>query len=461
MARRRGKRSLTGRMLHHMKPNRVAARFISGGRHQTFTSIVKSPTKAKTVHTPKTGQHAYQQRMARERKAAAAQAAKARKQAAADQKAARAQQRKQQPRAPRTRQAPVAVNARTGKPITYAQAQAAVRAAEREARRIEAELAGKKPARKRAAKAAPAQKTPLQRAIEDVQKGRQRPAAKKAATKRTTSPRKSSGRRVTPIAPVPAGTAPVPLQHPGRNLTGVAMAMSCECHGTGRIAVYDKGALAGTRSCPVHGRGGKGRGAKKRSMRGAIRESGLPGLAARLERKRTSRRGNADERQRKAHEQAAKQVRYAGPTRKCGQCENSSGIADKRIIDRLRDQHIREERAHHAQLIRLAQAHNAEVDAAGEGKRMKVPKMPSEEKFRKWAREKYPYDFCSSCKGLGRIHASVNTPGTSADQFPVAQWRADAGLRKGRRLTARERATGKRLTGHAARVERRRKLPRL
>lgn len=492
MAHRRGKRSLAGRMLHHMKPNRVAARFVSGGHHQTFKSIVKSPFMSRTVHTPKTGRRAYEQRMAVERKARVAAAAKARKQAVAEQKAARAQLRKQQPRQRPPRRAPVAVNARTGKPITWAQAQAAVNAANREAARIERELAGNAP-RKRAPRKTVAPKpelTPLQQAIAEV-KGKQAKTAKprKTAAKKPGRPKPTTSRRARPAKKQPNGAAdviagliparailtpqasgratPQPTRtrasrRAQRGVYGAILRRTCACGGTGRIPVFDSnGDPHGSTSCPEHGRGGRTRGRSRWTMRGAIRESGLPGLAARLERKRKSKRGNADERQRKAHREAANQVRYAGPTRECGQCENSSGIADKPIVDRLRDQFAWKLRAEIDAQIRMAEAHNRDVESGGEGKKVKVPKAPSEAKLRAMARVEYPYAFCTSCRGLGRISSSVNTPGTSAGQFPVAEWRADADLRDGHRSTARERSTGRRQTENAARVERRRKLPRL
>ncbi len=116
-------------------------------------------------------------------------------------------------------------------------------------------------------------------------------------------------------------------------------------------------------------------------------------------------------------------------------------------------------RAEFEAAVRAAAAHNAAVDEAGEGKKVKVPKMPSGEKLQGMARRRYPYDFCSSCKGLGRIWSTVNAPRASEAQFPVAEWRASAKLKKGHRLTARERATGKRGTGNARRVERGRGLP--
>jgi hypothetical protein len=460
----RRRRTAVDRALHHMKPNRVAARFISGGKHQTFAAIARSPFKQKTVHTAKSGRRAYQQRMARERKEQARRSAKERKQAAEFQKAQHAERRRQ-PRRSNPRQTPIAVDPRTGKPITWTQAQKAVREANARANRLAAGRDGDAPARRvQPPKARP---TPLQRAIAEAKKT-SRASGRPAATPRKQAAKKqpagnASRKTIQPLAPILAGTPAPTLQRPGRNLTGVAMAATCECKGTGRIPVYgpDGRSLAGTKTCPRHGRSGKSRGAVKWTMRGAIRESGLPGLAARLERKRKSPRGNADERQRKAHRQAAKQVRHAGPTRKCGQCENSSGVADKSIVDTLRAEHVRELRADFEAQIRMAVAHNAVVAESGVGKKVKVPKMPGEEKLRVAARTKYPYEFCSSCKGLGRVRSTVNVPGAQEAEFPVAEWRAGARLKKGHQSTGRERATGKRLTENAVRAERRRKLPRL
>lgn len=440
MARSRGKRSLVGRMLHHMKPNHIGARFISGGRHQTFTAIAKSPFKARTVHTPKTGRRAYDQRMATERKTRAAAAARARKQALADKKAARAQQRRRQRRAPRATRQPVAVNPRTGKAITWREAQAGIRAAERELKRIEAELAGRKPVRKRAAKATPAPKTPLQRAVEDVRKARKSPSAettpaKKAAPK-TTKP-KSRKPRVQPHAPVPAGTAPAPLQRPGRNLTGVAMAASCECHGTGRIPVYRNLALAGTVSCPKHGR--RARGDRKHFTRTAARDAGLPGLKGFLAKKRGKQAKRLDRHQSRVSHRAMHDLRHMGPTGPCPQTAHcTNGVWDRKARDVEREVWTAE--------------YVAARTAAGE-------RVPSRRRLRALASRALPYDHCHTCGGLGRVRTSTQV--TADGGLPVWEWRAAADLKKGHRLTGREKATGKRPTENAAWVERRRKLPRL
>jgi len=434
MARRR-RRSALDRALHHMKPNRVAARFFSGGRHQTFASIAKSPFKEKTVHTPKSGRRAYQQHVARERKARAAEVAKQRKQAAADQKAARAQQRAQQPRQARQRQAPIAVNPRTGKPITWRQAEVGMRQAQREVDRIEAELAGTvKPKRTRAPKAPATPRTPLHAAIDEVKKKqpRKRPTTTPKPAKKPT--RKATRRKVHPLTPVLAGTPAPRLQRPRRTLAGVAMAVTCQCQGTGRIIAYKDGAPHGSTSCPIHGRGGKARGSKKWTMRGAIRESGLPGLSGRLQRKRTARRGNSDQRQAKAADITRRETRLAGPTLPCEWCQGGITIPDRKLTEQQRADYI-----------------SSVLAAVPEGE-----KPPSKRKLEKLARLAYPHMLCSHCKGLGRVETTATL--LPDGRQPVAEWRVGAGLKKGHRLTGRERATGKKKTENARRVDQRRLL---
>lgn len=433
MAQRR-KRSAVDRALFHMRPGRVAARFISGGRHQTFGSIAKSPFKSKTVHTPKSGRRAYQQAMARERKVRAAEAAKQRKQAAVEQKAARAQQRAQQPRAPRQQrqQAPVMLSPLTGKPITYREALASSRRAEREADRI---LTGK-PARAPRAPKPTAPKTPLQVAIEEVQKkqGAKKPAAKpKPAKKKAAKPR----RRVQPLAPVFAGSPAPKVQRPGRTVSGVVMAATCSCQGTGRVIVNSAdGSPNGSVSCPTHGRSGKARGQKRWTMRAAIRDSGLPGLSGRLQRKHTARRGNSDQRQAKAADITRRETRLAGPTLPCEWCQGGISIPDRKMIERLRADYI-----------------SNTLAAVPEGE-----KPPSKRKLEKSARLAWPHILCSHCKGLGRVETNATL--LPDGQQPVAEWRATAGLKKGHRPTGREQATGKKGTKNARRVERNQKLPR-
>lgn len=431
MATRR-KRSAIDRAVYHMRPNHIAARFFSGGRHQTFKAIVKAPFKTKTVHTPKSGRRAYQQRMARERKERVAAVAKQRKQAVADQRAARTQVRQQPPRAPRRsrQQAPVVLSPFTGKPVTYREALASSRRAEREADRI---LTGK-PARAPRRTKAPSPKTPLQAAIDEVKKNqpRRKGAAKSNAVRKPTV-RKNARRKVEPYAPILAGTAPQQVGRPGRSLTGLAMAITCACHGTGRIPAYgpDGKTLAGTTSCPEHGRAGKRRGQKRLTTRRAIRESGLPGLSKWLIKRRDRKRGNSDKRQSAASDRARRYPRLAGPTKNCEWCQG--GIVDRKLTEHLR-----------AEFIVAALTEDPEA---------------SEKRLEKEARRAYPHMLCSTCGGLGVVKTAVQL--RQDGSRPVAEWRVGANLKRGRRLTGREKATGKRMTENARRVERRRKLPRL
>jgi hypothetical protein len=416
-----------------MRPDKVAARFFSGGRYQSFGAIAKAPFKAKTVGTPKTMRKQHQQwtkqrskQRAADRKAAAA--AKRTQVRAAQKTAATAARGQRAARAAAGRP----INPRTGKPITWREAQAGIRQAERELKRIEDGLAGKKPATRRPrAKAAPRPQTPLSRAIADVQKTKKPVAPKKKPAAKKTA-RKSTSRRVIPIPPILAGAAPLPLARPGRNLRGVVMAATCECQGTGRIPVYGPGPerpLSGTTSCPEHGRAGSGRGAKRLTTKRAIRDSGLLGLGAWLQGRRTKKRGNSDARQSKAWHRAHSEHRLAGPRLECEWCEG--GIKERRLTKHLRAEHIA-----------------AAIEAAEEGK------VPSKRKLEAAARRAYPYELCSRCKGLGVVPTSVELlqDGTQ----PVAEWRAGAGLRKQHRLTPRERATGKRDPRVAKRRTRRR-----
>jgi hypothetical protein len=489
MARR--KRSTLDRMAFHMKPNRVLARYLSGGRHQTFKSIAKSPFKERTVHTAKSGRHAYQQQMARERKARAATAARQRKQAVADQRGARAQMRQQQPKPPRTSRQPIAVDPRTGKPITWAQAQKAARDANARADRLAAGHDGDAPARRpRRPKPEPA--TPLARAIAEVQKNKKKPAKpapKKQPRKKPTSAKRATAKRrpakkgkgvAATVADLIPGQAILAATMPGRDTPGAGpkpvnprtrasrtarrgiygevLKRTCECGGTGRIPIYNnQGDPAGSTSCPEHGRAGDARGAKRWTAKRAIRDSGLPGLGAWLEKRRTKKRGNSDARQHRAWELAQGELRMAGPTLECEWCED--GLVNRQLTDRLRKQHIMKARADAAALIRAAQAHNAEVADTGEGRQVKVPKMPTEKQLQTDARRTFPYDHCSVCKGLGRVATGVRLLQDGSQ--PVAEWRAAAGLKDGHRSTARQRSTGRRPTENAARVERRRIVPRL
>jgi len=464
------------RTARSMTPDRVVARFLSGGRHQTIGAIARAPFKEHTVATPKSGKRRYQQIVAKERKAQAKKAAETKRAQAAAQRAVRAQTRGQKPRAPRPQRQPIAVNPRTGKAITWGQAQAGVRAAQREVDRIERELAGAPAPRPRAPRPkpeqAPASKSPLQAAIAEV-KAKQKPPdrtpakpkpRKKAAAKpRRPLAKKNSGietvadlipgrailapttpQRATPGAP----TAPyaIPLsprsraaRKGGKGVYGAVLRRTCECGGTGRIPTYDPktAALTGSASCPVHGR--RARGTRRHFTRTAARDAGLPGLAGYLEKKRRNGSKRLDKQQERVQHRAATDLRRMGPTVPCPQtahCDN--GIWDRKDKDREREAFIA-----------------AHVAAA----RAEDQPVPSNRRLRKLAAQALPYEHCDTCGGLGRVPTSTEV--TQDGQIPVWEWRTGAGLRYGHQPTARERSTGRRQTEHAERVERRRKLPRL
>lgn len=373
-----------------MRPNRIAARFISGGKHQSFTSIARSPFPLKTVTSKANRREQYRALQRRERQAAQAQrrrqqreAQLKRKQAAAAKKAA-----PKPPRPPRPKSPPIAVNPRTGKPITYAQAMKALREAQERAERLAAGLPGdpapKKPRPARQGKTAP----------------RRTPAARKSTPTASRSPSSPA-----PRAPrKKVGPPPDPTIAPGKNLRGLYMALTCECQGTGRIAtITTDGRVTGSTSCPRHGR--KARGARKTFARRAMTGAGLPGVAAWL----ASREGgNRDKQQQRAVRQAERH-RYAGPTEQCRACDE--GIVNRDLTEKLREQYVERALADHV--------------AAGR-------KTPSVRKLEAQARKAYPLDHCRECAGLARVPSQH-----------AGDWYRHTNLPQRHRLTAREAATGK------------------
>lgn len=366
-----------------MRLNRIGARFISGGKHQTFTSIVTSPWKVTTVTNSSNRRDQYRAHRERERKAAQAERrrrqredAKARKQAAAAKKSA-----PRAPRKPRTPDPPIAVNPRTGKPITLREAMRSLKEAQDRAERLAAGLPGDPPAkkasapRKKSATAPAARKAPARR----------RPAAKKGAP---------------PAPPLP------PLTAPGKNLRGLYLAATCPCQGTGRIYIERNGAVTGSRSCPEHGR--TARGSRKIFSRRAMTDAGLPGLAGWLDAKYRRPSGNMDHKQQRAVRQSGR-ARYAGPTAPCGHCDE--GIVNRALTEQLRQRYI-------GDLLEQAKASES--------------KAPTQRKLKAAASRAYPYDRCRECKGLGVV------PDPHA-----GEWLERAGLRAQHWPTARELATGK------------------
>lgn len=368
-------------------PNRVAARFISGGKHQMFKSIAKAPLRTRTVTTGKNRRTQYQAHKRRQARAAAAEKRKAAAAATAERKAyaKRAAELKKlapkPPRKPHPKTPPIAVNPRTGKPITLQQAQRALREASERAERLAAGLPGD----------APAKTT------------RPRPAKKVAArlpTRATaTRPRSQPPRcpaKTRKKQPVPAPVAP------GKTLTGVYYAATCVCQGTGRIVqTRDDGTPNGSISCPAHGR--KARGQRKFTARRAINDAGLPGLASWLDGKTRRGRGNLDKKQRRASSRAKTRLRHAGPTVECGGCD--AGIVNQQLTEDLRGRMV------------------AEL-GAGEN-------PPSLRKRRAAARKAYPYDLHKACGGLGRIPSQT-----------AGDWHEQANLPEQHRLTPREKAAG-------------------
>jgi hypothetical protein len=370
-----------------MRPNRIAARFISGGKHQTFKAIVTSPWKHKTVTNNRNRRDQYRAHQRRERTKAQAERRKAQR-AAQQARKKSAAAKKAAPKPPRVRKPnpPIAVNPRTGKPITWAQAQRALREAQERAERLAAGLPGDPPAKRARAPKAAAKKTAPTR---PQPKAAPRPARKPA----TRAPRKT------------VGVIPDPALAPGKNLRGVYLALTCPCQGTGRIAtITADGRITGSTSCPTHGRPARGR--DKTFARRAMTNAGLPGIAAWLA---SRENGNRDKQQRRAARQAER-GRYAGPTLPCRACDE--GIVNRELTEKLRAEYIARILADHA--------------AAGR-------KPPSSRKLDTLARKAYPYDHCRECQGLGRVPSQH-----------AGDWYRRTSLPERHRLTAREAATGKR-----------------
>lgn len=379
------------------KPNRIAARFISGGKHQTFKSIAKSPFRTKTITNKANRRQQYQVARRREQRAAQAAKRKAAREATAQKRAyaRRAAELKRlapkQPRKPRPKSPPIAVNPRTGKPITWAQAVKALREAEERAERLAAGLSGDAPAKK-------------PRVSQPARKGKPAPRRLRATqqspirSRRPSSPAKRPARKKV-------GPPPDPALAPGKNLRGLYMALTCECHGTGRIATLaSDGRIVGSTSCPEHGR--KARGSRKFFARRAMKNAGLPGLSGWLE---SRRGGNRDKQQRRAQRRSERR-RHAGPTEICSACDE--GIVNRELTDDLRAAHI-------SDLIAKYQ---------GMGRR-----LPSSRQLDAMARKAYPYDHCRECGGLGRVPSQH-----------AGDWFRRTELPQRHTLTARERATGKR-----------------
>lgn len=385
MARRRRAR------LRGWMPNRVAARFISGGKHQTFKSIAKAPLRTRTITNKNNRRQQYQAAKRRDARTAAAEKRTAAREAAAQRKAyaRRAAELKRlaphAPRKARPKKPPIAVDPRTGKAITWAQAVKALREAGERAERLAAGLPGDapaKPGRPRSAKSPPA-----------------RPATRRAAPRAQRPLRPQSTPRKKQPIPAPAA--------PGKTLTGVYYAATCACQGTGRIVQYrSDGTPDGSISCPRHGR--KARGQRKFTARRAIADAGLPGLASWLDGKTRRGRGNLDKKQQRAAGRAERKARVAGPTAPCGAC--AEGIVNRELTDDLR------------------MAHVSDLIAKYEGMGRRVP---SSRQLDAMARRAYPYDHCRECGGLGQI------PKASA-----GDWYERAPLKDRHRLTPRERAAG-------------------
>lgn len=374
-----------------MRPNRVAARFISGGKHQTFKAIVGSPWRHKTVTSGKNRREQYAAHRRRERQKALAQKRKAQRaaQQARKKSAAAKKPALKPPRKPRPKSPPIAVNPRTGKPITWAQAQKALREAQERAERLAAGLPGDPPSKRGHTSRAAAKKK----------------AAPKPQSKATPRPDRKPAMR-TPRTKL--GPAPDPAMASGRNLRGLYLAATCPCQGTGRIAAVEQRdgmtLIVGSTSCPTHGRPARGR--NKTFARRAMTNAGLPGVASWLA---SRENGNRDKQQRRAARQAERK-RQAGPTLPCRACDG--GIVNRDLTEKLRAEHI-------ARAL-------ADCEYAGR-------KPPGLRKLEASARRAYPYDHCRECRGLGRVPSQHS-----------GEWYRRTTLPERHRLTAREAATGKR-----------------
>jgi hypothetical protein len=369
-----------------MRPNRITARTISGGKHQTFTAILTSPLKTHTVTSGANRRKQHNARVKKERAAANKQArreraAKARKRRddAAYAKSVQAAKRKSTPRKPRQKPVPIAVDPRTGKAVTLAQAMKAYREANARADQLAAGQPGDAPARAPRAPKAPAAKS---------KPGKPRPRRK----------------------PVSKNAPPPPPPAPGKSLRGIYLAVSCACHGTGRIYVYEKGHVSGSVSCPEHGR--TARGGRRIFSRRAMTDSGLPGVAGWLAAKYRHSHGNLDHKQERAVRQAGRE-RYAGPTVECDACDE--GTVNRALTEQLREQYI-------SDLIAQLEAQEKRV--------------PSSRSLNAKASRVYPYDRCRACGGVNRV-----------PDPHVGPWLDATKLRRQHTPTAREAATGRTVPG--------------
>lgn len=376
-----------------MNPNRVAARFISGGKHQTFQAIATSPFRLHTITSSANRRDQYRAHKRKVTRQVQAARRAERRRAEAQRKAERRRAAElkrlapKPPRKPRPKSPPIAVNPRTGKPITYAQAVKALHEAQDRAERLAAGLPGDPPARK-------PRKT----------------AAKKTAAPRTAPARPATRRTTTkPRQRQPKKTAPPsdPTVTQGKNLRGVYYAATCSCQGTGRIAVFTGNAVTGSVSCPKHGR--KARGSRKVLARRAMKNAGLPGLAGWLD-SRTY--GNSDKQQRRAHQRSGRR-RYAGPTLDCRACDE--GVVNRDLTLKQREAYI----------ARI----QADRQAAGR-------RPLGERKLEAMARKAWPFDRCRQCQGLGRVPSQHAGP-----------WYQRTTLPQQHQPTARETATGRRRAG--------------
>lgn len=371
-----------------MRPNRIAARFISGGKHQTFTSIAKAPLRTHTITNKNNRRQQYtaarrreRQQVQRERRRVAREAA-AQKRAYARRVAQLKKTAPKPPRKPRTPSVPIAVNPRTGKAITLREAEKALRDATERAERLAAGLDGDAPAR--------APRAP------------RKTAAKKQQAPRKAAPRKKVAKNAPPPPPPPPG--------PGKSLRGLYLAATCACQGTGRIYTERNGQITGSTSCPEHGR--RARGGRRITSRRAMTDSGLPGVVGWLDAKYRGSRGNLDRKQERAVRQGGRE-RYAGPVAACEACDE--GVVSRAFTDQLRAQYI---------------------GRTVEDREFASLRPFGERRLAAMARKAYPYDRCCVCGGVSVVPDEHAGP-----------WFARTRLSTAHRPTSRERATGRKTAG--------------
>ncbi|MBR7830467.1 hypothetical protein KDK95_29470 [Actinospica sp. MGRD01-02] len=220
----------------------------------------------------------------------------------------------------------------------------------------------------------------------------------------TAAGRRGAASGVAPVSRIEPVTGLCENRQAAPDWSRSASSSGCPCAGTGRIPLKNPatGRLEGSRSCPRHGQGARGR--EMFSARGAVIEGGWSGLRSwaaerqarwdRITDPDAAERYNLPRKQRRAHRAVHRRRdrRLLGPITACRAPLCDHGYVDRHRADREREAWARQ------QFAAAAAAHAAAGRTLSPRRARKLAR-----RLARRAERRFPHLQCGACAGLGYV----------------------------------------------------------